>query len=137
MGYMHRIRKGIRQSINFATERIMNDDMEQEPPLEPAHGNLDRKHYIGINAINFYDIKVIISTDLPRRLPIISERGNTYIFVMYNFASNIILAVPIKNITKQSLIQGYKYFLIDLTRAVIKPILHRLDNEVSEILLGI
>ena len=51
---------------------------------------------------------------------------------MYDFDSNIILAVPIKNRTKKSLIQGYKYCLIDLTIVVTKQILHRLDNEFSE-----
>ena len=51
---------------------------------------------------------------------------------MYNFDSNSILAAPIKNITKQSVIQGYKYCLIGLTISGIKLILHRLYNEVSE-----
>ena len=51
---------------------------------------------------------------------------------MYNYDSNSILAAPIKNITKKSVIQGYKYCLIELTRAGTKPIFHRLDNEVSE-----
>ena len=54
---------------------------------------------------------------------------------MYDFDSNIILAASIKNRTKKSIIQVYKYFLIDLTRAVIKPIAHRLDNEVFEYII--
>ena len=78
----------------------MNDDMEQEPRLEPARGNLDRKHYIVVNAIEFDDIKYIISTDLPGCFPKTSARENAYIFIMYDFDSNRILAVPIKNRTK-------------------------------------
>ena len=61
----------------------MNDDMEQEPPLEPEHVNLDRKQYIGVNTIKFDDLKGIISTDLPGRLPITSARGNASVFLMY------------------------------------------------------
>ena len=54
--------------------------MEQEPTLEPARGNLDRKHYVGLNAIKFNELKGIISTGLSGRFPIISARLNAYIF---------------------------------------------------------
>ena len=59
--------------------------MEKEPPLEPARGNLDRKYYIGLNTIKCDELKVIISIDLPGRFPITSARGNSYIFLMYDF----------------------------------------------------
>ena len=88
----------------------MNDEMEQEPPLEPARFNLDRTYYIGLNAIKFDELKGIISTDLPSCFPINSTRGNAYIFLIYIFGSNRFFSVPIKNKTKKSLIQGYKYF---------------------------
>ena len=51
----------------------MNDEMEQEPPLEPARFNLDRTYYIGLNAIKFDELKGIISTDLPSCFPINSK----------------------------------------------------------------
>ena len=63
----------------------MNEDMEQEPPLEPARGNIEQKHYIGVNAIKLDELKGIISMDLPGRFPITSARGNIYIFVIYGF----------------------------------------------------
>ena len=75
----------------------MNDKMEQEPPLEPARGNLYRKHYIGIKAIKFDDIKCIISMDLPGRFPKRLTRRNAYAFLMYDFDSNCIISVPNKN----------------------------------------
>ena len=98
----------------------MTDYMEQEPALEPARGNIYLKHYIGVNAINFDELKGIISMDPSGILPITSERRNAYTFVMLDFDSNSILDVPIKNRTKQSLVQGYKDCLINLTRARIK-----------------
>eukprot|EP00978_Attheya_sp_CCMP212_P009528 scaffold22535_cov32-Attheya_sp.AAC.1 len=133
MGHMHRICKGIRPSAKNTIEQlVMQEESEQEPALEPPRGNIDRKHFVGVNAVKFEDLKGIISTDLPGRFPITSARGHAYVFVMYDFDSNSILAVPIKNRRKESLIQGYKDCLIDLTRAGIKPILHRLDNEISK-----
>ena len=87
--------------------------MEQELPLEPARGNIDRNNYIGVKAITFDELNSTISMDLPGRFPITPVRGNAYNLVMYKSYSNSILAVPIKDITKQSLTQGYKYFFID------------------------
>ena len=56
--------------------------MEQEPPLEPARGNIEQNHYIGVKAIKFDELKGIISMDLPVCFPIISGIVNAYIFVM-------------------------------------------------------
>ena len=81
MGHMHRIGKFIIPSTKLTTEKIMNDKMEKEPTLEPARGNLDRKHYIGVNIIKFYELKCIFSTGLPGLFPITSARGKAYIFV--------------------------------------------------------
>ena len=80
MGHMHRIRKGIIPSTKITTEQMMNDKMKQEPPLELARGNPDRKHYIGVNTIKCDDMKSIFSMDLPGRFPITSARVNAYIF---------------------------------------------------------
>jgi hypothetical protein len=132
MGHMHRIRKGIRPSAKVSTDDMMQEAMEAEPPLEPPRGNIDRGHFVGIDAVKFETLKGIISTDLPGRFPITSAQGNAYIFVLYDFDSNSILATPIKNRTKKSLIAGYKECLRQLTKAGIKPILHRLDNEISK-----
>ena len=38
----------------------MNDEMEHEPPIELARGNIYQKHYIGLNEIKFDEIKGII-----------------------------------------------------------------------------
>jgi hypothetical protein len=131
MGHMHRLRQGIRSSTKITMANMMDEAMAAEPQLDPPRGHIDRKHYVGVNAVKFEDLKGIISTDLPGRFPITSARGNAYVFVLYDFDSNSILAVPIKNRRKHSLIQGYQQCLGELTRAGIKPILHRLDNEIS------
>jgi hypothetical protein len=96
---------------------MMHEEMAAEPQLDPPGGHIDRNHYVGVNAVKFEDLKSIISTDLPGRFPRTSARGNAYVFVLYDFESNSILAVPIKNRSKHSLIQGYRQCLGELTRA--------------------
>jgi hypothetical protein len=109
----------------------MQEETAPEPPLDLPRGNIDRKHYVGVDAVKFEDLKGTISTDLPGRFPITSACGNPYVFVLYDYNSNCILAVPIKNRTKASLIQGFQTCLSDLSKAGIKPIIHRHDNKIS------
>ena len=51
--------------------------------------------------------------------------------VMYDFDSNTINAVAIKNRKTESLIKGFNEMYEDLEKAGINPVLHRLDNETS------
>jgi hypothetical protein len=110
----------------------MHEETEPEPKLDPPRGNINREHYVGVDAVKFEELKGTISTDLPGRFHITSAPGNAYVFVLYDYNSNSILAVPIKNRSKASLIQGFQTCLTDLTKAGIKPIVHRLGNEISK-----
>jgi hypothetical protein len=51
--------------------------------------------------------------------------------IMYDFDSNTINAIAIKNREKESLIKGYNELYEGLKKAGINPVLHRLDNETS------
>ena len=82
MGHMHRIIKGIRPSTKVTIKKILNGKIKQELPLELACGNIDRKHYIGLNAIKFDELKGIIPTDLPGSFYIFSAIGNACFSVM-------------------------------------------------------
>jgi hypothetical protein len=112
----------------------MQAETKPEPALDPPRGNIDRQYYAGVDAVKFEALKGTISTDLPGRFPLTSARGNAYVFVLYDYDydSNSILAVPLKSRTKASLIQGFQNCLNHLTKAGIKPIVHRLDNEISK-----
>jgi hypothetical protein len=131
MGHMHRLRQGIRSSTKITMAKMIDKAMAAEPQLDPPRGHIDCKHFVGVNTVKFENLKGIISTDLPGRFPITSARGNAHVLVLYDFDSNSILAVPIKNRRKHSLVRGYQQCLVELTRAGIKPILHRVDNEIS------
>ncbi|MGK3744905.1 MAG: hypothetical protein ACI90V_011766, partial [Bacillariaceae sp.] len=74
---------------------IMNEELEPELDLEPPRHITNRQHYVGVETIAFED--GIIATDLPGRFPTTSGQGNSYVMVMYDFDSNSINAVAIKN----------------------------------------
>jgi hypothetical protein len=109
----------------------MNEELEPELDLEPPRHITNRQHYVGVETIAIEDLKGIIATDLPGRFPTTSGQGNSYVMVMYDFDSNTINAVAIKNRKKESLIKGYNELYEDLEKAGINPVLHRLDNETS------
>ena len=125
------IRKGVRSTTKPTINEIMNEEIEPEPQLDAPRHNTNRQHYVGVETIAFEDLKGIIAADLPGRFPTTPGQGNAYVLVMYDFDSNSINAVGIKNRKKESLIKGYNEMYEDLRKAGINPVLHRLDNETS------
>ncbi len=129
MGRLTRTRGGIRPTHNPASDP---DGFQPPPMLEPTK----REHLVGSAVFKMNDLKGLICTDLPGRFPFISSRGNNYIFVLYDYDSNAILATPIKSRQTQHLIQGYDFCYNLLKKAGIIPTLQRLDNEVSKELIA-
>ena len=74
---------------------------------------------------------IVISSQFPFQ----SYAGNNYIFLLYDYDSNVILAHPIKNRKSENLIIGYEACCKILTNAGITPIYQRLNNEVSDDLI--
>ena len=137
MGHLHMIRKGIRSTKPTISE-IMNEELAPEPTLEPPRRIDKRQHDVAVDILPFEELKGIIATDLPGRFPTTSAQGNAYVLVMYDYDSNTINAVAIKNRKTASLVKGYNELYEDLKKAGINPILHRLDNETStELILEI
>ena len=69
--------------------------------------------------------------DLTGRFPHVSSRGNKYIFVMYDFDSNLIQGEAIKNRQAKTLVDAWKKLHTNLTRHG-HPTRHFiLDNECS------
>ena len=54
--------------------------------------------------VNIIDPQQRIATDLTRRFPLKSNRGNKYLFILYNYDRNIILVRPMKNRTEKEFI---------------------------------
>jgi hypothetical protein len=135
MGHIHMIRKGIRSTTKPTITEIMNEELEKEPKLDLPQQINNRQHTVGVATIAFEELKGIIATDLPGRFPTTLGQGNAYVLVMYDYDSNSINAVGIKNRKIVSLVKGYNELYEDLRKAGINPVLHRLDNETSDELI--
>jgi len=122
MGRMRRLPQGIRSTT-------------KEPELPSPRTNRNRQHFIGPTAFHQEELnalKGVIASDLPGRFPFASSRGMNYIFLLYDYDSNAILVEPIKSRQAKHLIEGYDACYNRLKAAGITPILHRLDNEISD-----
>ena len=74
----------------------------------------------------------MIPIDLTGSFPITSARGHKYIFVLYDYDSNAILAEPIFSWEKVHILAGYKYCYAHIHWAGIQPIIQRIDKKTSD-----
>ena len=73
-----------------------------------------------------------IATDLTGKFPVRSSQGNQYIMVVHIRDPNIILAVPIKNRTQNTLLQAYEKLYDQINEKGFCTNLHICDNECPE-----
>jgi hypothetical protein len=73
-----------------------------------------------------------IYTDQTGKFPILSSRDNKYLFVLYNYDSNAIMAEPIKPRTQGELTRAYKKLFDQLEKRGLRPQVQLLDNECSQ-----
>ena len=57
--------------------------------------------------------------------------------ILYSYNSNAILAEPAKDRTGKDLVDAYKELYDQLVKAGVQPVIQRIDNEVSQILIEI
>ncbi len=106
------------------------DDADFFPtPLQ----NSIKTHSCYAAVIDFEPTQEVFS-DQTGKFPVTSISGNAYIFVLYDYDSNIIWGVPIKNRTAEVILQAYKECHAMLCKAGLRPKLCKLDNECSDIL---
>jgi hypothetical protein len=73
-----------------------------------------------------------IYTDQTGKFPNLSTRGNNYMFVLYDYDSNAIMAEPIKPRTQGELTRAYKKLFGQLEKRGLHPQVQLLDNECSQ-----
>lgn len=131
MGRMRRHPKGVRSTTKPKPPDGHITDVTDDtlPPPRPLR---DRRHLVGPTVVNLDNLKGVISTDLPGRFPFPSSRGMNYVFLLYDYDSNAILVEPIKSRNTDHLIEGYDACYNRLVAAGVIPVLHRLDNEISD-----
>ena len=57
---------------------------------------------------------------------------NKYVFLLYDYDSNYIMAVPIESRTKLQIIAAFKSYIAKLKACGLAPMLHTLDNKPSD-----
>ena len=138
-GHLHRRRQGIQSTRVLVVERVdMIKMMELElSGQEKLHHN--RQQRVGVHLVAndelIIELNGTISTDQTGRFPIVSQKGNSYTMVMYNYDSNAILAEGCTGRTAPGLEASYDKLYNRLTKAGIVPVMQRIDNEVSKILI--
>jgi hypothetical protein len=80
------------KNVRSTKAKIPTESPPEEPDFEPS---IDKR----TNAVFAEIISPTgqIYTDLPGRFPVSSNRGNQYIYILYDYDSNAILAEPMKN----------------------------------------
>ena len=84
-GNMHQKRKKLKST---KTQELKTPEEQPTKPL------VQRTNTVFTNII---DYKRQITTDLTGKLPVTSNRGNNYIFVLYDYDSNFILIRSMKS----------------------------------------
>ena len=145
MGHMKAIRSGTRSTRSKPSTpppvvETVTDGDDNNPDLEPPRPHLEtaQNHQVacGVVEVHQSEVKGLVSSDLPGRFPFTSNKGNNYIFVMYDFDTNSIIGKPIKSREAEQLVIGYQQCFDELREGNITPILHRLDNEVNTLLFA-
>ena len=115
--------KHIRKNINSTKTHSIPPNKEE--PMEILE---TRSNHVFTKII---DTQERIVTDLTGRFPVNSNRGNKYLFILYDYNRNCILVRPMKNRTEKYFICVFQYLHGHLTTRGIKPNYMLLDNEVS------
>ena len=96
---------------------------------------MDCTQRVGIHLVPMSELNGMIAMDQTGRFPIISQRGNKYTMILYSYDSNAILAEPARGRTGKDLVDAYKELYDRLVKAGVQPVIQRIDNEVSQILI--
>ena len=157
-GRMKRPRTGIRSTrkkvpkrptrVPTATPLVAINDIRQymttklPKQLDPVPNNGDTQpvHHIpddyescdGANNLFCYSaFKGTLYTDATGALPARSLDGNQYYFVVYDYDTNYIFAIPLKDMTNTSIIEGFDTVFSQMKEKGHKPKFNVTDNQAS------
>jgi hypothetical protein len=137
MGHLHKRRQNIR-STKPKPKPVQNTIADLEPELQGQYFiKKDRTEKVGVHLVGMEDLNGMISTDQTGRFPIKSLKGKSYIMVLYNYYSNVILAETMESRKAPDLVAAYNELHQQLLDGGVKPVLQRLDNEVSRVLIKV
>ena len=102
---------------------------------QPVHHIPDNyESYDGANNLFCYaaladTIKCTLYTDATGALPARSLDGNQYYFVAYDYNTNYIFAIPLKDMTNTSIIEGFDKVFSQMKGKGYKPKFNVTDNQ--------
>jgi hypothetical protein len=138
MGHLHKRRQNIRSTKikPVQNQPVQNTVEDLEPELQGQFFiKKDRTERVGVHLVGMEDLNGMISTDQTGRFPVKSLKGKSYIMVLYNYDSNAILATTMKSGKAPDLVAAYNELHQQLLDGGVKPVLQRLDNEISRVLI--
>jgi hypothetical protein len=124
LGHQDQTRKNAR-----STQPKPPTESNPEPGLDLESPN-QRTHQVFSAIVDSGTGKIY--TDQTGRFPVTSSCGHKYLFVLYDYDSNAILAEPIKSRKQNELLRAYQTLTRHLRKQGLTPKLQRLDNECSE-----
>jgi hypothetical protein len=136
MCHLHKRGQNI-QSTKPQPTPVQNNTVEDlEPELKgQLFLNKDCTQRVGVHLVGMDELNGMISNDQTGRFPAKSIKGKSYLMVLYNFDSNVILATSMKSQTAPDLVAAYNKLHQQLLDGGVKPVLQRLDNEISTVLI--
>jgi hypothetical protein len=124
MGHMNQRRQNIRSTSKIPT----TSDIEDVTTTPAGLGT--KTHLVYVVLVD----QGQLYTDLTRKFPVRSSKGNWYVMVCYVFDCNYIRVVPMKPRYASEWVKAYDLIHQELTSKGFKPKLQTLDNEASSAL---
>ena len=91
---------------------------------------------VGVFVLDDDEMKNMLGMDFAGRYPFTSQRGNKYVFVMYDYDTNYINAIAVKARKTSEYLRAFQECYDELARRNLNAQLVRLDNEVSRDLIA-
>jgi hypothetical protein len=130
-GHMDQVRQGIQSTKPAAAPspillpaNCIDTNMDAAPQ-EPTN---KRTHHV---FMTIGKVTGSISSNQSGRSPITSNCGNACVALFYVYNPNYIKSIPIKNRSKEELLQAYTEVYAWLAARGYRPLLHKLDNKTS------
>jgi hypothetical protein len=117
MGHMNQRRRNIRSTSKAPAEK-------QHPPDTDLGAKTHLVYAFVVDQGQLY-------TDLTRKFPVRSSKGNSYVMVCYIYDCNYVKVIPMKSRSASEWVKAYASVHQELTIKGLEPKLQTLDNEAS------
>ena len=136
IGHLRLVKQGVRRTtpkgVPVGTPHPISKGVKENPTSK----TIGRTRHVAVGSMPTSELKGIFGTDQTGRFPHTSIGGHKYVFVLMDMDTDYIHAVPIKSTKSAELIRAYDEAYTVLTSCGFRPVLHRIDNEISKELIA-